>query len=100
MKIISLDEIKSCFNFDKMLNEIENSFIQYSFSNVLSAPISQFKFQNIDADIHIKSGMLKEDKYFFVKISSGFYDNWKNSISNSQGVIVVINAKTGRPEII
>ncbi len=100
MKIISLDDIKNCFNFNKMLSEIENSFVQYSNSNVLSAPISQFKFENIAADIHIKSGMIKEDKYYFVKIASGFYDNWKSSISNSQGVIVVINAKTGRPEII
>lgn len=44
--------------------------------------------------------MIKDDNSYFIKISAGFYDNWKSSTSNSQGVIVVINEKNGKPEII
>ncbi|WP_397600125.1 ornithine cyclodeaminase family protein [Silvanigrella sp.] len=100
MKIISLEEIKNCFDFKKIILEIEKSFIEYSNNNISSLPISHYQFEDKKADIHIKSGMMKSDNYFFIKIASGFYDNSKYSISNSQGAIVVINANTGVPEII
>lgn len=101
MKIISLEEIKNCFDFNKIILEIEKSFIEYSNNNISSLPISHYQFNDKKADIHIKSGMMKSDNYFFIKIASGFYDNAsKYSISNSQGAIVVINTNTGIPEII
>ena len=100
MKIISLKEIKECLHFEKVMQAIEKSFVKYSNSSVLSAPVSRFHFCNANGDLHIKSGMFEEDEYFIVKIASGFYDNWKKGISSSQGVVLALNAHTGKPEVL
>jgi ornithine cyclodeaminase len=100
MKVIPLKKIQECFHFEKIIQAIERSFVQYSNSTVLSTPVSRFHFQNANGDLHIKSGMFAGDDYFIVKIASGFYDNWKKGIPSSQGIMVAINTHTGKPEII
>ncbi len=100
MKTITLSQIKASFNFSEMLEEIEKSFIYFSEKKILCAPISQYHFPDKEADIHIKSGHLLNDKFFFIKIAAGFSENHKFGLDNSQGMIIALNTATGIPQFI
>lgn len=100
MKIITLEEIKSKFNYQKMLLEIAKSFEFFSENNIICAPILQYHFPKNLGELHIKSGHLINDKYFFIKIATGFSNNQNLGLDNCQGTIICLNANTGKPEII
>lgn len=97
MKIISLDEIKKCLNLNEAIAAIEHCFEVYSRGNVLSAPVSRFHFDSVNADLHIKSGMFNGSKYFVVKIAGGFYDNEQFGLPTSQGMMIVLDSRNGTP---
>ncbi|GAG12871.1 unnamed protein product, partial [marine sediment metagenome] len=50
--------------------------------------------------MHIKYGYIKDDDYFVIKVASGFYENPKIGLSSSQGLMLVMNARTGVTEAI
>ncbi|WP_158996560.1 Rossmann-fold NAD(P)-binding domain-containing protein [Pigmentibacter ruber] len=100
MKVITLEEIKENININEVLSELKKSFIYYSEKKIICAPITQTHFPEKNADIHIKSGYLKDDKYYYIKIAAGFPENYLKNISPSQGVIIALNTTTGIPEIL
>ncbi|WGL58795.1 hypothetical protein QEJ31_09680 [Pigmentibacter sp. JX0631] len=100
MKIITQEDIVKKLNINDLLFELKKSFIYYSEKKIICAPITQTHFSEKNADIHIKSGYLKDDKYYYVKIASGFPDNYLKNISPSQGVIIALNTSTGIPEVL
>nr|BFD33265.1 hypothetical protein GTC16762_28830 [Pigmentibacter ruber] len=100
MKVITLEEIKENININEVLSELKKSFIYYSEKKIICAPITQTHFPEKNADIHIKSGYLKDDKYYYIKIAAGFPENYLKNISPSQGVIIALNTATGIPEIL
>ena len=57
-------------------------------------------FKDPPGDVHIKYGYIKKDKYYVIKIASGFWENYKYGIPNGQGMMLLFNQETGVPEAI
>ncbi|MEX0298701.1 MAG: ornithine cyclodeaminase family protein [Kordiimonas sp.] len=97
MKLISLCDIKSAFDFDTALEAIREAFIAFSDGKVDTPPVGYLGFDNPPGDMHIKYGHIKGDKLFVVKLATGFYDNPKLGLPSSNGLMMVISAETGQP---
>ncbi|HUS87490.1 MAG TPA: hypothetical protein VMW76_09635, partial [Bacteroidales bacterium] len=98
--IINKDEIVRLLQGIDIVSEIAEGFINYSKGNVTVPPVGELVFDNPPGEMHIKYGYIKDDEYFVIKIASGFYENPKIGLSSSQGLMLVMSARTGVTEAV
>tara|TARA_B100000686_G_C16798838_1_gene984404 strand:- start:1244 stop:2137 length:894 start_codon:yes stop_codon:yes gene_type:complete len=77
---------------------MEVGFIKYSNGKTVVPPVGELLFYNPPGDVHIKYGYIKDEKYYVIKIASGFYENHKLGIPSGQGLMLLFNQKTGELE--
>ena len=51
---------------------IENGFKAYSSGKTVIPSLGELSFEDPPGDVHIKNGYIKKDKYYVIKIASGF----------------------------
>jgi ornithine cyclodeaminase len=95
--IINKKDILSIVKSVDVITAMETGFIKYSNGETVVPPVAELLFDNPSGDTHIKYGYIKNDKYYCIKIASGFYENPKLGISSSQGMMLLFNQKTGEP---
>jgi len=93
--IVKLEEIKSILKQIDPIQKIEEGFIAYSKGEVIVPPVGELIFENPPGDCHIKYGYIKGDKYYVIKIASGFYDNPKLGLPGFNGLMLLFSQKTG-----
>lgn len=101
MKVISFEEIKKSLNREYTIEAVKKGFIDYS-EGLLTCPTPmQILFHNdkeeLRADCHVKSAQGNTQKYFVIKIASGFYENEKLGKDVNNGMMIVLSSKTGEP---
>jgi len=94
-KIVKLKEIKEILKEIDPIKEIEMGFVEYSKGNVVVPPVGEMIFKNPPGDVHIKYGYIKEDRFYVIKIASGFYENIKLGLPSYSGLMLLFNQKTG-----
>ena len=94
--IIKKEDIVKIIGKVDVISAMEKGFIAYSNGKSVVPPVAELLFDKPKGETHIKYGYIKEDKYFVVKIASGFYENTKLGISSSQGLMLLFNQKTGQ----
>ena len=97
MQIISLEDIKSILPQVDLIQEIESGFKAYSNDLVVVPPVGELSFQSPPGDVHIKYGYIKGDEVYVIKIASGFYKNTSTGLPAGNGMMLVLNQKTGQP---
>ncbi len=98
--IIKRDEILSVVKDIDLIAAMEKGFIEYSKGNCVVPPVAELLFKENNGETHIKYGYIKDEDYYVIKIASGFYDNPQSGIPSSQGLMVVLNQKTGQTEAV
>ncbi len=101
MEVYRLDEIKRVLEkVDKreLLEVIEEGFVAYSQGKAVVPPVGELLFEDPPGDVHIKYGYIKGEKYYVIKIASGFYENYKYNLPSNQGMMLLFSQKTGIPE--
>ena len=98
MHIINRETIEKLLGKVNLSSLIAKGFIAYSSGQVVVPPIGELTFKDPPGDVHIKYGYIKGDKYYVIKIASGFWKNQKYGIPNGQGMMLLFNQKTGVPE--
>ncbi len=98
--IIGLKEIKFILKDIDVVAAMEEGFVQYSNGNAVVPPVGELLFEDPKGDAHIKYGYLKKDKYYVIKIASGFYDNPKLGLASSQGLMLLFSQQTGEPKAV
>ena len=96
MKILHLDEIKHILERLDPLPAIEKGFVQYSQGEVTVPPVGELLMDK--GEVHIKYGCVKDEKFYTIKIASGFYGNAKLGLSTSNGLMLLFNQQNGLPE--
>jgi ornithine cyclodeaminase len=97
-KIITRDEVKKILAgiSPKLLTTaIEQGFVAYSEGRATVPPVGLLQFKSPPGDTHIKYGYIQNDEVYFIKVASSFYDNPKQGLSSSNGVMLVFSQKTG-----
>jgi len=95
MKVYTKQEIERVIDLPHSIAEIEKGLIHSFRGEVLTAPVSFMHFEMPQGDVHIKSAAVRGDEYYVVKIASGFYENPKQGLSSSNGVMLLFSQKTG-----
>ncbi len=63
-------------------------------------PVGHLRFDDPPGDLHIKYGRRKGDRFFVIKVASGFYDNPSLGLNSSNGLMLVFSARTGEMQAI
>jgi len=98
MYILNRAAIENLIEGVDLSSLIVKGFIAYSKGKVVVPPIGELTFKDPPGDVHIKYGYIKGDRYYVIKIASGFWENDKYGIPNGQGMMLLFNQKTGQPE--
>ncbi|RUR12865.1 Rossmann-fold NAD(P)-binding domain-containing protein [Legionella septentrionalis] len=95
MRIINLHEIKNILKSVDIMTAIEEGFVNYSKGNCVVPPVGELLFKTPPGEVHIKSGYIRGDDYYVIKIASGFYDNQAFNLSSNNGLMLLFSQKTG-----
>ena len=96
MKIILKPEIKQITENLDLFPIIRKGFVAYSEGKSVVPPVGELSFKNPPGDVHIKYGYITGDKFYVIKIASGFYQNEKLGLSNGSGLMLLFDQKTGK----
>ena len=97
MEILNKNVIMNLLDGLDFVPLIEKGFIAYSFGEAVIPPIGELSFDDPPGDVHIKYGYIKDEKYYVIKIASGFWNNESYGIPNGQGMMILFNQQTGQP---
>lgn len=99
MKIVSLKEIKKVLDIKKSIDVVKRGFMDYSKGLIDFPNPMQILFlddnDKLKGDCHVKSAKGRGEKYFVIKIASGFYGNLDIGKDVNSGIVVVLSALTG-----
>ena len=98
--ILKKKDILNLLDFDEIIGVIENSFVDFSTGKALMPTPQDIILKEFKGETHVKSAYVKGSKYYCIKIASGFYDNPKIGLNSSQGMMILLEAKTGLPKCI
>lgn len=93
MQTISLEEIEAVLPSLDLIPAIEAGFVAYSQGQAVVPPIGELLLDK--GEVHIKYGYLRQDKYYVIKVASGFYDNPKIGLPSSSGLMLLFHQRTG-----
>ncbi len=93
--VIHLQQIKSIVKKLDVLEAMKEGFIAYSQGNAVVPPVGELIFEDPPGDVHIKYGYIKKEKYYVIKIASGFYENPKLGVASGQGLMLLFKQQTG-----
>jgi ornithine cyclodeaminase len=92
-RIVTLSEIKEVLPFLDLIPAIENGFVGYSSGQAVVPPVGELLLNK--GEVHIKYGYIEREKYYVIKIASGFYDNPTVGLPSSNGVMLLFSQETG-----
>ena len=97
MYVLTQPEIKKLLKTIDLEKVIKEGFISYSNNLAIIPPVGELLFTEPPGEVHIKYGYIKNDKYYVIKIASGFPNNTDLELSNGQGMMLLFDQKTGKP---
>lgn len=98
VRIFSEKELRKLVSINlEALKEIEAGFGKLANGQVSMPPIMRVVVDN-EGDVDIKSAYVKNWDSFALKVSSGFFNNFKLGLPSGSGLMVLIDAKTGVPK--
>lgn len=79
------------------LGAIADGFKRLSQGEVTQPPIMRIDIPEHHGEVDIKSAYIKGLDSFAVKLSSGFFENYKRGLPSASGMMVLLSAETGVP---
>lgn len=98
--VIEKDEILSIVKNIDVVAAMEKAFTEYSNGNCVVPPVGELLLAKNNGETHIKYGYIKNEKYYVIKVASGFYNNPAIGIPSSQGLMLLFSQNTGQTEAV
>ena len=98
--IIRKEEIVTLLDSKEIISVIENSFFDFFFKKTIMPSPQDIIIKEFNGETHVKSSYIEGNDSYCIKIASGFYDNPKLGLNSSQGMMILLNSKTGIPKCI
>jgi ornithine cyclodeaminase len=98
MKIATKAQIRDVLPSLDLLPAIEEGFAAYSEGRAVVPPVGEMILDR--GEVHIKSGYIKGDDYYVIKIASGFYGNSALGLPSGNGCMLLFKQDTGESEAI
>ena len=91
--ILEEEDIRKLLDKDEIIDVVEKSFIQFSMGNAVMPTPHDLILK--EGETHVKSAYIEGENLYCIKIASGFYGNPKALLSSSQGMMILLDVKTG-----
>lgn len=97
--ILTENEIRQCIDLDhESLAAVEDGFTRLANGQASMPPIMRIDVPENNGEVDIKSAYLQGLDSFAVKMSSGFFDNYKLDLPSLGGMMILLSAKVGFPQ--
>ena len=97
--ILTESEIRKCIQTDhEVLDAVADAFSRLAEGKANMPPIMRVDVPEHNGEVDIKSAYLQGLDSFAVKMSSGFFDNYKLGLPSLGGMMILLSAKIGFPE--
>jgi len=93
MRVATREQIERALEGLDLLPMIEQAFAGYSAGRAVVPPVGELLLEK--GEVHIKYGYLRDDRYYVIKVASGFYDNAELGLPSSNGLMLVFEQRTG-----
>lgn len=101
MDIFQEKEIRSTVSLNhEVITVIESAFNQLMTQSVHMPPIMRVDVPENNGEVDVKSAYIPGYDTFAIKVSSGFFDNWKQGLPSASGLMMLISSQTGVPKTI
>ncbi|WP_173918345.1 cyclodeaminase [Halobacillus sp. Marseille-Q1614] len=101
IQLYNRDEIERVIRLDtRLIQEVETAFTALSTKRVTMPPIMRIDMPEHNGEVDIKSAYIEGVDSFAVKLSSGFFNNPKIGLPSANGMMILLNSKTGEPQAI
>jgi len=99
-EFVGIDRLKPLLDRKKVLDAVRQALIWQAQGLVQSPMPGQLLFDEPHGDCHIKFGHVPGNQTFVIKVAAGFYDNPKLGLPVNQGLVLVLDARTGAPRVL
>ena len=94
--ILNSKEIKDCVKFNaELIPVIEDAFKSLSLGKTVMPPILRVDIEKYHGESDVKAAYIEGLDSFAVKVASGFFDNPKLGLPSSNGLMILLDSKTG-----
>jgi ornithine cyclodeaminase len=99
--ILTEAEIRSCVELDEeAISAVADGFTSLAAGEVALPPIVRVDVPEYKGEVDIKTAYIQGLDSFAIKIAAGFFENYRLGLPTGSGMMVLVSAKTGRPEAI
>ena len=99
--ILTEAEIRKCVGMDlEAIAVVEDGFTRLADGEVTIPPIVRVDIPENKGEVDIKTAYVRGFDSFAIKIAAGFFENYRLGLPTGSGMMVLVSAKTGRPEAV
>jgi ornithine cyclodeaminase len=101
MLIFTEQELKQYIQLtEKAIAIVEEGFTKLANNEAEMPPIMRVDIHDQNGEVDVKTAYVKGKDMFAIKVSSGFFNNYKMGLPSGNGLMMLISAKTGIPQAI
>ena len=94
--ILNSNEIKKCISLDKeLIPIIEEAFKNLAQGKVIMPPILRLDIEKHHGESDVKTAYIEGLDSYAIKVASGFFNNPKLGLPSSNGLMILLDSKTG-----
>lgn len=95
MKIFYETQIKATVDLDVAIQEVEKALAAYSAGRAVLPGVINLDLPEVEGEVHVKAAYVKGEKYYVIKVASGFYRNPELGLPVGNGLMLAFLANTG-----
>jgi ectoine utilization protein EutC len=99
--VLTETDIRKCMGLDQeAFAAVADAFTALAAGKVTLPPIVRIDVPEHKGEVDIKTAYVQGLDSFAIKIAAGFFENYRLGLPTGSGMMVVVSAKTGRPEAV
>jgi len=97
--IITEQELKQYVKLNsEAISIVEEGFTKLAEGEVVMPPIMRVDVHDQNGEVDVKTAYIKGKDMFAIKVSSGFFDNYKLGLPSGNGLMMLLSTQTGIPQ--
>lgn len=99
MHIFTEQELKSYIQLNlAAIDVVEEGFTKLANHEVEMPSIMRVDIEDQNGEVDVKTAYVKGKEMFAIKVSSGFFNNYKLGLPSGNGLMMLVSTKTGVPQ--
>jgi len=99
--ILTEADIRSCLDLDEeVFSAVADGFTSLAAGEATVPPIVRIDVPDHEGEVDIKTAYVRGLDSFAIKIAAGFFQNYRLGLPTGSGMMVLVSARTGRPEAV